>query len=69
MTKGTFLDYRAVAKEGKEMEQERINMFVAVSRAKKICILTYPSAKKIPWGKMKKQERSRLLGDISVTVV
>lgn len=69
MTEGTFPDYRAVIKEGKEMEQEKNNMFVAVTRAKRICILTYPSVKKMPWGGMKEQERSRFLEDVSVTVV
>jgi DNA helicase-2/ATP-dependent DNA helicase PcrA len=63
---GTFPDYRAINSGEKEMEQERNNMFVAVTRAKRICYLTYPNYKKMPWGDVKLQKKSRFLNDLII---
>ena len=63
---GTFPDYRAINSGEKEMEQERNNMFVAVTRAKRICYLTYPDYKKMPWGDVKLQKKSRFLNDLII---
>ena len=63
---GTFPDYRAINSGEKEMEQERNNMFVAVTRAKRICYLTYPDYKKMPWGDVKLQKKSRFLNNLII---
>ena len=64
LTEGTFPDYRAVNAGGKEMEQEKNNMYVAVTRAKRICYLTYPRIKMMPWGDTKPQKKSRFIIDL-----
>lgn len=64
LTEGTFPDYRAIRARGKELEQEKNNMYVAVTRAKRLCYLTYPKQKLMPWGDRKYQEPSRYIADI-----
>lgn len=64
LTEGTFPDYRAVNAGGKEMEQEKNNMYVAVTRAKRLCYLTYPKMKVMPWGASKPQIKSRFIIDL-----
>lgn len=64
VTEGVFPDYRAVKSGGKEMEQEKNNMFVAVTRAKRLCYITYPRVKMMPWGDYKGQQKSRFLSEI-----
>lgn len=66
LTEGTFPDYRAVRNGGKEMDQEKNNMFVSATRAKRICYFTYPRIKRMPWGDLKQQQKSRFLNDIEV---
>ena len=63
LTEGTFPDYRAVKSGGNAMEQEKNNMYVAVTRAKRLCYLSYPLVKKMPWGDDKKQDPSRFIDD------
>lgn len=66
LSEGTFPDYRAVSAGGSEMEQEKNNMYVAVTRAKRLCYLSYPRSKKMPWGDNKWQTPSRFLKDIDI---
>lgn len=66
LSEGTFPDYRAVNAGGTEMEQEKNNMYVAVTRAKRLCYLSYPRIKKMPWGDNKRQIPSRFLKDIDI---
>lgn len=61
LTEGTFPDYRAVKNGVVEMDQEKNNMYVAVTRAKRLCYLTYPKQKMMPWGDTKCQAPSRFL--------
>jgi DNA helicase-2/ATP-dependent DNA helicase PcrA len=61
LTEGTFPDYRAVNSAGEAMTQEKNNMHVAVTRAKRLCYLSYPQIKKMPWGDYKKQTPSRFI--------
>lgn len=42
LSEGTFPDYRAVNKGGEQLSQEMNNMYVAVTRAKRLCYMTYP---------------------------
>lgn len=62
---GTFPDYRAVEAYNfgseKEMLEEKHSLFVAITRAKRLCYLSFSKSKLMPWGKEKNQEMSRLL--------
>lgn len=66
LSEGTFPDYRAVAAGEKEIEQEKNNMFVAATRAKRLCYFTYPEYKKMPWGESKYQRKSRFLDNLFI---
>lgn len=69
LSEGTFPDYRAVSVGGKEMEQEKNNMFVAATRAKRLCYFTYPRYKRMPWGDTKFQRKSRFLDHVLVETI
>lgn len=60
---GVFPDYRAIKNGKKEMAQEKNNMFVAVTRAKRICNVSYPRYRKMPWGDIKYQQPSRFIAN------
>ena len=64
LTEGTFPDYRATSH--KEMKEERNNMFVAITRAKRECYLTYPLEKMMPLGTSRKQRKSSYLDIINL---
>jgi len=61
LSEGTFPDYRAINSGGEAMAQEKNNMYVAVTRAKRLCYLSYPLIKRMPWGDDKKQYPSRFV--------
>ena len=48
MCEGIFPDYRA--KHEDELNEERNNAFVAVTRAKRWLYITYPEKRRMPWG-------------------
>ena len=60
----TFPDYRAVQKGGLEMEQEKNNLYVAITRAKRHLYITYPLSRVMPWGDSKPRNKSRLLPEL-----
>jgi len=60
LTEGTFPDYRAL-NNVEAMTQEKNNLYVAVTRAKRLCYLSYPKIKKMPWGDDKTQSPSRFI--------
>ena len=60
----TFPDYRAVQKGGLELEQEKNNLYVAITRAKRHLYITYPINRAMPWGDIKPRKISRLLPEI-----
>ena len=62
MVEGTFPDYRV--KTSAQEKEELNNMFVALTRAKRECYLTYPLIKDMPWGSSKRQIKSRYLNKI-----
>lgn len=59
MNQGTFPDYRSL--QGKALEEEKNNAYVAITRAKRYIYITYPKRKMMPWGSEKEQERSQFL--------
>lgn len=61
LSEGTFPDYRAVKEGGESLLQEKNNMYVAVTRAKRLCYLSYSKWKKMPWGDIKYQNASQFL--------
>ncbi|MES9972961.1 MAG: ATP-dependent helicase [Candidatus Thiodiazotropha sp.] len=62
MCEGVFPDYRA--KTAKELEEERNNAFVAVTRAKRWLYVSYPKQRMMPWGDVKFQQKSRFIKEI-----
>jgi DNA helicase II / ATP-dependent DNA helicase PcrA len=63
MTEGTFPDYRA---KGYALQEEKRNMFVAITRSKRLLAFSYPKTKIMPWGSIRKQKPSRYLTDIGL---
>lgn len=59
LNEGTFPDYRA--KTDKEQKEELNNMFVAITRARRVCYITFPQFKFMPWGDMKIQNPSTFI--------
>lgn len=66
LCEGTFPDYRAVKGGDTQLSQEMNNMYVAVTRAKRLCYMTYPAKKRMPWGDIKNQLPSRYIRDIVI---
>jgi DNA helicase-2/ATP-dependent DNA helicase PcrA len=60
MNEGTFPDYRAL-NDVVQLEEEKHNMFVSITRSKRLCYLTFPFEKVMPWGGTKRQKPSRYL--------
>lgn len=61
LMEGVFPDFRAV---GPSLEEEKRNMFVAITRSRRLLALSYSKTKKMPWGDIKTQTPSRYLHDI-----
>lgn len=61
LSEGTFPDYRSVNSGGEAITQEKNNMYVAVTRTKRLCYLSYPQIKSMPWGSDKRQDPSRFI--------
>ncbi len=59
MAEDTFPDYRV--NSSLDHKEELRNAFVAITRAKRIIILSYPQTKIMPWGDIKTQKPSRYL--------
>lgn len=58
---GTFPYYLAIEKGGDELNQEKNNLYVAFTRAKRFLYITYPAIRKMPWGNNKSRTISRFL--------
>ncbi len=63
MCEGVFPDYRATTQ--KELDEERNNAFVAVTRARRWIYITYPMQRIMPWGSSKAQSPSRFLREMT----
>lgn len=57
----TFPDYRAVRSGGIDLTQEKNNLYVAFTRAKRFLYLSYPLQRTMPWGGLKNRKYSRFL--------
>lgn len=57
----TFPDYRSLRGPSIELTQERNNLYVAFTRAKRFLFVTWPRARTMPWGDVKYRNRSRFL--------
>lgn len=64
LNEGVFPDYRAV-KDTAQLGEEQHNMFVAITRSKRLCYLTYPLNRVMPWGNSKQQAPSRYVLQLS----
>lgn len=62
MCEGVFPDYRA--RTTKELDEERNNAFVAVTRAKRWLYVSYPKQRMMPWGDLRFQKKSRFISEI-----
>lgn len=62
MCEGVFPDYRA--NTVKELDEERNNAFVAITRAKRWLYVSYPKQRMMPWGDRKFQRKSRFVAEI-----
>ena len=60
---GVFPDYRSLNDEKKLLE-EKHNMFVSITRSKRLCYLTYPLTKETRYG-IKKQTPSRFVVELN----
>ena len=62
MCEGIFPDYRSESE--KQINEERNNAFVAVTRARRWLFITYPEKRTMPWGEQKPQDESRFVKEI-----
>ena len=60
---GTFPYYLAIQKGGEELSQEKNNLYVAFTRAKRFLYVSYPSERMMPWGDYKSRIKSRFLSE------
>jgi DNA helicase-2/ATP-dependent DNA helicase PcrA len=64
LTEGAFPDYRA--KSQKEINEEKNNFYVAITRARRLLYMTYPESKITQFGNIKKQTPSTFLGKLGL---
>lgn len=63
LMEGVFPDYRAIRNEA-QLSEEQHNMFVAITRSRRLCYLTFSRTKMMPWGDTKVQHPSRYINQI-----
>jgi DNA helicase-2/ATP-dependent DNA helicase PcrA len=63
LAEGTFPDYRAIKSGGSALAEEKNDLFVAVTRAKRLLYMTWPRNKFMPWDEERRtsQQMSRYL--------
>jgi DNA helicase II / ATP-dependent DNA helicase PcrA len=66
MNQGTFPDYRSLV--GKELEEEKNNAYVAVTRAKRHIYVSYPKYKMMSRGSSKSQKPSIFIENIPLAI-
>lgn len=65
LMEGVFPDYRAIQNE-EQLSEERHNMFVAITRSRRLCYLTFSKTKVMPWGDTKVQYPSRYINQLEL---
>ena len=65
----TFPDYRAVKNGGIELTQEKNNVYVAFTRAKRFLYVTWPKQRLMPWGGYRTRNISQFLKVINELVI
>lgn len=63
LNEGVFPDYRSIQSKS-QLVEENHNIFVAITRSKRLCYLTYPRIKQTPWG-IKHQKPSRYIKELN----
>lgn len=63
MMDGVFPDYRAV---GAALQEEKRNLFVAVTRSKRLLCFSYAENRMMPWGDSKRQTVSQFLRELGL---
>jgi len=63
MVEGIFPDYRAM---GLSLEEEKRNVFVAITRSMRLLAMSYSKARMMPWGSLRQQQPSRYLRDVGL---
>lgn len=66
VNEGIFPDRRAL-ENPHDLQEERHNMFVSITRSKRLCFMTYPLQKHTPWG-VKRQTPSRFVKELIESV-
>ena len=67
LSEGVFPDYRAL-NDDVQLAEEQQNMFVSITRSKRLCYLSYPKERIMPWGGVKSQDPSRYIITINEVV-
>lgn len=66
LSHGVLPDYRRKTEE--EIQDERRLTYVAMTRAKRILLLTRPERRTMPWGNIRRQIESRFVGEMGLTM-
>nr|VFK08209.1 MAG: DNA helicase-2 / ATP-dependent DNA helicase PcrA [Candidatus Kentron sp. LPFa]VFK24808.1 MAG: DNA helicase-2 / ATP-dependent DNA helicase PcrA [Candidatus Kentron sp. LPFa] len=64
MMEGVFHDYRATSQAA--LEEERRNLFVAVTRSRRLLCFSYADSRVMPWGEEREQRPSRFLNELDL---
>lgn len=65
MNEGTFPDYRNLGSE-EAIAEERRGMYVAMTRASRVLLLTRAASRRMPWGDVRVQRESRLVSQTGI---
>ena len=64
LNEGVFPDYRSL-NDATQLNEEQHNMFVSITRSKRLCYLTCPKVRVMPWGDSKNQVLSRYITQLN----
>ena len=63
LAEGVFPDYRSLNNAG-QLNEEQHNMFVSITRSKRLCYLSSAEERVMPWGGLKVQKPSRYIDQL-----
>ena len=64
LNEGVFPDYRSL-NDATQLNEEQHNMFVSITRSKRLCYLTCPKSRVMPWGDSRDQVLSRYITQLN----